>query len=270
MSLNTITAGRRAARSAAPAHGLVDKETSHARITRQGTNEYLKRDVYRSLDRQRRVRKMRRVVVRAAEATRRSFDGSGSRYDAIMVTGTYRPGVSWSPKHISVLLQRMRDWCDRRGLALRYQWVMELTRAGVPHYHVLLWVPHGTRLPRPDNSGWWAHGSTRIELAKRAVGYLVKYTSKGLEDSSSGQIPKGARLFGVGSTQAERHEIRRSRLPAWLEEATEPHQLPRRVARVGWVCPDTEQVYRSPFEFFLHREEDGRFVVVFLTRGNEA
>jgi len=147
---------------------------------------------------------------------------------------------------------------------MRYQWVIELTGAGIPHYHVLLWVPHKFRLPRPDDAGWWTHGSTRIELARKAVGYLVKYTSKGLDDSCTGEIPRGARLFGCGAVGVERHEIRRARLPAWLEAATEEWQLPKRVARVGFVCPDTERVYRSPFQFYLMRQEDGRFEVVFL------
>lgn len=192
----------------------------------------------------------------------------GSRYDALMLTCTYRPGVKWAPEHVSMLLDNLRVFAKRRGVALRYQWVIELTGAGIPHYHLLLWVPRGFRFPYPDQRGWWTQGSTRIELARRAVGYLVKYTSKGFDDTSPGSIPKGARLFGVGATgAAERHEVRRARLPAWLEEVTEPWQLPKRVVRVGFVCAETQQVYRSPYEFHLAREADGRYVIVFINRG---
>jgi len=105
-------------------------------------------------------------------------------------------------------------------------------------------------------------------LARSAVGYLVKYATKGDWDNGESAIPKGARLFGCGAASAERHDIRRARLPAWLEACTESVQLPKRVVRVGWVCPDTDQVYRSPFQFHLHREDDGRYVIVFINQGD--
>jgi len=150
---------------------------------------------------------------------------------------------------------------------VRYQWVLELTRAGVPHYHLLLWVPRGLSVPKPDKAGWWRHGLTRVERARRPVGYLVKYTSKGLGDSCTGEIPRGARLFGCANVGDERHEVKRARLPAWLEGCTAPEQLPRRVARVGFVCDLTGTVYRSPYAFDVIRGADGRCVIVFIERG---
>src|SRR5690606_33854316 len=107
------------------------------RVSRAGTNEYCKAGVYRELNRQRRLRRMRRVVIRSAEAARGSFEWSRVRYDALMATFTYRPGVLWRPEHIRECVRRVKQWCDRRGVAVRYQWVIELTRAGVPHYHLL-------------------------------------------------------------------------------------------------------------------------------------
>jgi len=183
-----------------------------------------------------------------------------------MVTATYRPDVAWSPRHVSYFAKRYREWCNRVGIACRYQWVLELTRRGVPHYHVLLWIPHHVRIPKPDQAGWWNHGSTRVERARRAVGYLVKYASKGgLVDEN--EVPKGARLYGVGNALEERHAVRRARLPVWLEKASNPAGVPKRVARLGWVCDLDNMVFRSPFEFHVGRDSDGHIVVVFINRG---
>jgi hypothetical protein len=90
---------------------------------------------------------------------------------------------------------------------------------------------------------------------------LVKYASKGLDDEAAGEIPKGARLFGCSNAAEERHTVRRSRLPVWLENATADFQLPKRVAFVGFVCRQTGEVYRSPFRVEVIRGPDGRYVV---------
>jgi hypothetical protein len=255
--------------AAAPGPGLVDKETSNddrPSFSCTRTNHGLERDVYRELDLQRRLRKLRRVVVASAEACRDSAERAGARPSAVMVTATYRPGVEWSPRHVSQLTKRYREWCNSRGFACRYQWVLELTRRGVPHYHVLFWLPHHVRIPKPDQAGWWDHGSTRVERARRAVGYLVKYASKGgLVDEDS--VPKGARLYGVGNALDERHAVRRSRLPVWLDKASNPAGVPKRVARLGWVCDVDGTVFRSPFEFHVGRDSDGHYCVVFINRG---
>lgn len=241
--------------------GLVNKVTSDT-VTRYGTNEYRRKEVYRSLNRERRVRRMRRVVIRSAEASRVAIERSRRRHHAVFVTLTYRPRVLWSARHVSAFLKCWRSWCARRGMVGRYQWVLELTRAGAPHYHVLLWLPKRERIPKPDQSGWWTHGFSRIESAYRPVGYLVKYASKGFGGEGSGEIPRGARLFGCGNAPEERHTVRRSRLPVWLEERTEEFQLPRRVPFVGFVCAQTDKVYRTPYSLDVVRDLDGRFVVI--------
>lgn len=263
----TSAAESRAQRGSAA--GLVERVTSHTRVTREETGHVLKRDCYGELNSRRRLSRMRRVVVRSADATRVAVERGGHRATAAFLTLTYRPGASWHAKHLSVCLNAYRMWCQRRGVAVRYQWVIELTRAGVPHYHVLLWVPRGLSVPKPDKAGWWTHGLTRIERARRPVGYLVKYTSKGGSEGT-GEIPKGARLFGCANAQEERHEVSRARLPAWLEDASEESQLFRRVPFKGFVCKKTGEVFKSPYELHVIRGDDGRYVVVFVNKGIES
>src|SRR5690606_16986167 len=111
---------------------------------------------------------------------------------------TYRPDAAWRPEHISQALAAWRK--EMRGRRLRYVWVLELTKAGKPHYHVMVWLPAGVLLEKPDRSGAWPHGMSRIEWARNAVGYLVKYASKGTDGIN---LPRGARLFGVGGLNAD-------------------------------------------------------------------
>lgn len=247
--------GRRDARSAAPAPGLVELVTSRTRITEyQGKTVS---QVRREINRMRRQTRMRRCVVAHADSCKVIPD---YRTDAILLTTTYAPDSEWSPRHMSELMSHIRKYCARKGVQLRYQWVIELTKRGVPHYHVLMWVPHGFRLPKPDDRGWWPHGSTRIELARKAVGYLVKYASKGGDDMP---IPDGARLFGVGGEPAARFAAHRAGLPKWLNAIASPGTRVMRHTGVGWVEQDTGVVHTSPYSMYFHYTPDGcRLTVV--------
>lgn len=255
-----------AARSAAPDAGLVEEVTTVTARFREQTGEYSAKAVYGALNRQRRVRRMRRVVVASADASRDASQRGGHRVAPVFVTLTYRPGVDWAREHVSRYIRNARQWLARRGVALRYQWVIELTAAGRPHYHVLLWLPPRIRLPKPDKAGWWLHGLSRIERAHRPVGYLVKYATKGAFDSPDHAIPAGARLFGCGNTADERLPVRRSRLPVWLAKITDSDQVPRRVPHVGFVCMDTGEIFRTPYVLSLARTPEG-IVICFEPRG---
>lgn len=252
-----------------PVPGLVEEETSHtrlppgvafqAKISCPGTI----RQTLKELGKKRRLRRMRWVVTRHAEATRDACQKGGHRLDAIMITPTYRPGVEWHARHMSSFVNCVRNHLARRGIRMLYQWVMELQQRGAPHYHLVLWVPKGTRLPKPDDQGWWPHGSTRIELARKGVAYLVKYASKG----DDGDMPKGARLYGVGNPDSDvRFAAHRAALPCWLNKAATPGCRVRRVPRVGWVEPDTGIIHRSPFSLHWGMGPDGRFEVT-INRG---
>lgn len=169
--------------------------------------------------RKKRLTRLKKTVVTSArlaveEATRGGFRGSWA-----MVTLTYREDVKWSPKQTTTLTDHMRKYAARKGFPFRYVWVLELTVRGRPHYHLLVWLPLGRSMPKPDKQGWWPHGKTRIEWAKKPVGYLAKYASKGMDYEQSQLIPKGARLCGSGGLSSDaRTEVRYWKLPLWVRE----------------------------------------------------
>lgn len=142
------------------------------------------------------------------------------RWACVMVTLTYRPGADWAPRQVSEFLKFVREYCGRRGFKVPGVWVVELQQRGAPHYHVLLWLPPGVRLPKPDERGWWRHGSSRIEWARRPVAYLAKYASKGLDPADD--LPKGARLWGgFGRDREQLRMVRWRCAPRWLLDFAE-------------------------------------------------
>lgn len=234
--------------AAAPASGLVGQVTSHTRTTTYPTTR--RSEALAVVNRERRFRRMRRCVIGHADAVR---EVPGFRSQGIMVTLTYREDESWNRKQVSRYITAVRNWLARRGVQLRYEWVIELTRRGRPHYHVLFWVPHGVRIPKPDLSGQWGHGLSKIELARKPVGYLVKYATKGTD----GDLPKGGRLFGCGGEPAARFVAHRRGLPSWLDQAALPDSRLVRVPFVGWVERETGAVHRSPYSFVWGRDASG-------------
>jgi hypothetical protein len=166
-----------------------------------------------------------------------------------MVTLTYRPDVVWAPNHIRRFQEAVSEYLRRRGHVYRAVWVMELTKRGVPHYHVLIWLPRGLSLPMPDKRGWWPHGSTRIEWARNAVGYLVKYASKIRAAYGDGfRFPFGARLFGCRGLEASRPEYSHAMRPYWLRAICHVGDRLRRRSGGGWLNVDTGEWIQSPYE----------------------
>lgn len=176
--------------------------------------------------------------------------------EALMITLTYRgDNDDWQPLHIKRFMDQVRAWCKSKSIPCRYVWVGELQKRGVIHYHVALWVPKGTRLPKPDEPttyrvrgaereapAWWPHGMTRIEVARAAVPYLLKYLSK---DTSKtlGRFPKGARIYGVGGLE---HWARRSRrwlgLPSFVQAHASIDDDWQRAQGGGWFDPALNRV----------------------------
>lgn len=168
-----------------------------------------------------------------------------SRWRAAMLTLTYRPEFNWDARHISECLRLIRQWLKRRSIEGRYVWVMETTKAGKPHYHVVVWLPWGVKLPKLDLAGWWPYGMTRMEWARCAVGYVSKYVSKGQEGA---KLPAGARMYGVGGLTGEAlGEARWWALPGWLRGLVERDQTVRRRVGGGWIDRDTGELYESPW-----------------------
>lgn len=186
-----------------------------------------------------RLSRLRRSVVTAARLHEESIKTHGHRCGVAMLTLTYSPYEDYQPRHISDLLKHIRQYLKRKGFRFRYVWVMELTKSGVPHYHVVLWLPRGVTLPKPDKRGWWPYGMTRIEWAKKPVAYVAKYASKA--ESSKFRFPEGARLHGNGGLElADRRERAWWVLPQYIRETTPDyrHTGPTKRAKGGgWVTP---------------------------------
>lgn len=179
----------------------------------------------------------------------------GHRGRWLMVTTTYRPGTEWTPRHITAFLKNAREWFRRQGQPMQYQWVLELTKAGVPHYHVIVWIPRHLHLPRADRRGWWPHGMTKTETARNPVGYLAKYASKGCADcfnpitGQQNKVPRGARICGAGGLLAPgTAELRWWMTPLWFRER-KPDICDVRRVQGGYVVRSTGEFVASPWAF---------------------
>jgi len=171
----------------------------------------------------RHARLKRRVRAWAAALEPQLTGQHHQAYRLVMVTCTYAPPATWHPNDIRHTMQHIRENLADKLLA--YAWVAELQFRGEVHYHILLLVVRGTDIPKPDEAGWWAHGSTKIETA-RQVWYIVKYTQKGNFQNREGawlKFPKGARLFAVWIadriiSKTDRYWFRLTMYPGWLRE----------------------------------------------------
>jgi hypothetical protein len=192
-----------------------------------------------------RLKRLRSSVLTAA----RLHVQTKSNWRVVMITPTYAPGQYWESHDITALVKHIRHWLGRRGVEMRYVWVMEYTKRGAPHYHMLVWLPLGITLPYPDKRGWWTKGWTNQEWAKNAIGYIAKYASKG---SDLVQYVRGARHHGNGGQTGDALlEQRWWKLPAWMRANVKPSDRARRAPTGtggGFVMPDTGEVYTSPYE----------------------
>lgn len=203
-----------------------------------------------------RMRRMKCATITSARLLQEELQKGSFRYKVAMVTLTYAMDDFWQQRHISLFLQSCRKYLRRRGHTLRYTWVAELTKRGRVHYHVLIWLPKGLTLPKPDKVGWWPYGMTKIEWARNAVGYIAKYASKGLDTL---KFPKGLRLYGSGGLQKESQRERRWwLLPVWLRESFEPIDDVIRAIGGGFVARRTGEWLPSPFVVTF----EGGFIMV--------
>lgn len=190
-----------------------------------------------------RLTRMRRSITWASTLIQ---DALGPlRYRPAMLTLTYRDVQGSEACHVSELLNRIRGWLERRGRQLHYVWVAELQQRGALHYHVVIWLPKGLTLPKPDKQGWWPHGHTRIEWARNPIGYLIKYASK---FDTKHSLPKSTRLHGAGGFTATAKKIRRwLNLPTWLKRLAGVGSAFVRVKGSGLVERDTGVCMQSPW-----------------------
>lgn len=206
-----------------------------------------------------RTRRVGHSVKTTARLHQQEISDSGFRFKPAMITATYSADKSWSKRHISDLISHCRKYLARRynQTTFRYTWVAELQKRGVIHYHIILWLPKGCTLPKPDKRGWWSYGQTRIEWVKNAVGYLAKYASKG-SDQSQHKFPKGARISGYGGLNlASRREYRFWRAPLSIrskinpEVAIAPSSFDIRKIKGGYFNRDTGEFIESDYTMVL-------------------
>lgn len=143
---------------------------------------------------------------------------------AWFVTLTYRLVDGWRPNHIAEAMDAYRRWCKRENVPCEYLFVAELQSRGAVHYHMLVWLPRGKRMPMWDKetraskrqvAPFWNHGMTNTQKAKAGVGYLMKYLSKLGEFTI---FPEGIRLYGMGGLTPEARQIRYwQNLPQWIK-----------------------------------------------------
>jgi hypothetical protein len=187
-----------------PASGLVNTATSP-------TDDLIHINSHES-----RLRGMRLSVITAARLIDEAIQRGGFRYRRVMLTFTYRNVDDWRPRDISQALEAIREYMRRRGHRLIGVWTSELQERGAVHYHIVLWLPHRFSLPFADKRGWWRHGMTSSEWARNAVGYLVKYVSKG---TGPHRFPRGCRIHGaMGLSRLQRMERRWWRFPRYVRE----------------------------------------------------
>lgn len=201
-----------------------------------GHREALAKDVgaFRTDPGTNRLARLRRSVGFGARA--HSVSERGHRTDvAWMVTLTYRGVDDWRPDHVTNAVNAMRKWLARMGLACRYVWVAEMQKRGAIHYHLCVWLPRGQRMPKWDTRGWWPHGMSQRVVARNAIGYLLKYLSKGTDLA----FPKGARVHACGGLE---HSLRRAKrwlgLPRFVQRLSSTSDKWERAEGGGWTAPD--------------------------------
>ncbi len=192
----------------------------------------------------RRLSSLRCAVGFAARA--HAVSEKGKRSDkAWMVTLTYADADGWRSDHLKTAFHRFRQWANRQGFAARYVWVAEIqpgrfarTGKAVVHYHAVVWLPQGVRMPKWDVRGWWGHGRCqRVLVKKSAVGYLMKYLSKGT-DLGPNLFPPGARVYGCGGLDASLRRARRwLRLPSFVQGNSDINDPWQRRVGGGWNSP---------------------------------
>jgi len=199
---------------------------------------------------QQRWKKLRCATITSARLLQAQLSRGGQRTYPVMITLTYSPRVLWNSRHVSAFLKNAREWFRRRGHKFYYVWVAELMKSGMVHFHVIVWMPKGYRLPKPDRRGWWPHGLTRIEAARNPVGYIAKYCSKADQPNS---FPKGLRTHGRGGLDAiGQIEMRWWSAPRWVRQWCSSITDVRRVTGGGFVCVDTGEWRASPWRILFY------------------
>lgn len=120
----------------------------------------------------------------------------------VLVTLTYAKVDDYRPGHLGNYLKNIKTKLGKNLLA--FAWVAELQQRLAVHYHVVLVVKPGTKIPKPDKGGYWVHGMSKIETARTAY-YLATYTGKKYQKDLS-KYPKSCRLYAVSIRSSMREK----------------------------------------------------------------
>lgn len=211
-----------------------------------------------------RLRRSARHVLTSARLMQESLQRGGVRYQAALVTLTFRDVADLSPRAISGFLAACREYLRRRGFPFRYVWVLELGSLSFrPHYHVVVWLPRGLTLPMPDKRGWWPYGASNIKRARRPVGYLAAYCAKGVGAAVARRycaaVPAGARICGSGGLGfVDRLKRAWWMAPGYIRDAWSSADRMRRAVGGGWVSLRSGEWMPSPYLVYF---EDGLIIV---------
>lgn len=208
-----------------------------------------------------RLARMKRTVRAVARSVQEVALAGQGRVAPWLVTLTYAEVDGWGPRHVSAFLHCLRQWARRRGFEIPYVWTAELQKRGAVHYHVVVWLPVRISMPRPDKQGWWRYGMTNRVRARKPVGYLVKYASKG----GDVVFPRGLRLCGYGGLTAQGRAVRYWLcLSPWLVRKAGHFQRVSRLPGGFWLLEGTGELVRSAWEFV--RFDQRQNAIVFRRR----
>lgn len=190
----------------------------------------------------------RKSLLNTARLLTKSMQATKHRHKVAFLTLTYAKVEDYRPGHIALFMNHVRNWLKRRGIPMRGLRKLEMQKRGAVHYHLMLWLPKGITLPKPDKQGWWSHGSTNCQWLRNGYGYAAKYVSKTEQD----MIPKGARLYSVfGLDDSMKIEVKWWITPKFVREAfplAEGH-LPIRAKGGGWISQTTGEIVYSEWQF---------------------
>lgn len=251
------TAASEASEGATSSHGTAGHHSTRAQYP--GLVTYTTSDTLVQISRdESRVKRLRHAVITSARLLQEQVEEwsrGGFRYKAALVTLTYRPREEWTPGDVVSFIKSVRAYLARRKIKALYVWVAEIQQQRaearswdmVLHYHVMIWLPRGVTVPKPDKRGWWKHGSTKIEWARNAVGYLAKYASKG---GCFERVPSGARMSGCGGLEQKRRQERSWWVaPRWVRDKWGIEHRPVRAVGGGWLSRLSGEIIRSAWRF---------------------
>jgi hypothetical protein len=180
----------------------------------------------------------------AAQCHTEALIEAGEGFYCALVMLTYASELDHA-RDITEFLKRLRQWLKRRRLVMRYVWVREIGQNDRPHYHVLLWLPEGVTIPKPDDVGWWPHGFSGVQRAievAKVVSYMVKGATK------CAKVYRGRRLFGCGGIHAAwQRKFRWLCLPRYAQEVLAEGCDPHRASGGGVVDRDTGEIVPSQY-----------------------